>query len=63
MLYPGGMAESSQPHELAQALRDEAKSLQRRARLLTQMAAKLVDSLQSEEDTSGNHQQDEVEAG
>jgi hypothetical protein len=47
------MAESSQPLELAQALRDEAKSLERRARLLKQMAAKLVDSLQSEEDTSG----------
>jgi hypothetical protein len=55
------MAEPSQPFELAQALRDEAKSLERRARLLKQMAAKLVDSLQSEEDTSDGNEQDEVE--
>lgn len=56
------MAESPQL-ELAQALRDEAKSLERRARLLKRMAAKLVDSLQSEEDTSDGNQQDAVEEG
>jgi hypothetical protein len=55
------MAEPRQPLELAHALRDEAKSLERRARFLKQMAAKLVDSLQSEEDTSGNHKQGSVE--
>jgi hypothetical protein len=56
------MAEPSQPLELAQALRDEAKSLERRARFLKQMAAKLVDSLQSEEDTSdGSNKQEQVE--
>lgn len=55
------MAELSQL-ELAQALRDEAKSLERRARLLKQMAAKLVDSLQSdEEDTSDGDKQDSLE--
>jgi hypothetical protein len=47
------MAEQSQLLEEAQALRDEMKSLERRARLGKQMAAKLVDQLQSEEDTSG----------
>jgi len=57
------MAESSQQQELARAIRDEAKSLIRRARLLSQMAAKLDDSLQSEEDTSGTNQQEQVEAG
>lgn len=55
------MAELSQPLELAQALRDEAKSLERRARLLKQMAAKLVDQLQSEEDTSDGIKQGSLE--
>lgn len=55
------MAESPQL-ELAQALRDEAKSLERRSRLLKRMAAKLVDSLQSDqEDTSDGNEQEQVE--
>jgi hypothetical protein len=52
------MTAESPQLETARALRDEAKSLQRRARFLTQMAAKLLDQLQSEEDTSGTTKQE-----
>jgi len=56
--YPVWMAVSSQQlQDEAHAIRDEAKSLDRRVRLLKQMSAQHDDNLakylQSKEDTSG----------
>ena len=58
------MADLHQLQEEAQSLRDEAKSIERRARLLKQMTARHVEHLseysQSKEDTEDGNQQDSV---